>query len=510
MLFGSASGSAYVVFGGERFLDYSEGYVVSWEAEIEALDQALESDDRTGGASSADIARIVLTFDGEDTNADDLLSSASDEISQMQAEIYLGEELVWFADDVQSDTFFEFTYEISSGRVLINADSNRTNLAREQYGLLVNNPLDPAIEEWALFSAFSSVVLLFDTEDGAVFVETVQSSELFQTLASPTLFDLNALTELPESGFRANAYTALPLQVAEAGDINGDGVGDFIVGHDQSLDEDEVEQPGRSFVVYGGPLLSSLDGTLDLEALTSDQGFLIEAAGGRVAAAGDVDGDGYDDLLVSAPHADGTNSDAVRAGESYVIFGAESGEGGPRFTITNAQANELAGSSLTSLGDIDGDGLSDVMIGAPNEPDVDDYLDAAENAQILYATRDVGLNTEWDVPQALDPLRSGNSPLSITETSLGTLALWTDAELDENGDPIYALYGSFFDGTEWSSQVFGSTATSARIHSTPNEITQATVSEITNRILVEQAPLVVWLERDNAESQTTKIFQSEW
>ena len=91
--------------------------------------------------------------------------------------------------------------------------------------------------------------------------------------------------------------------VASAGDVNGDGYADLVVGAYAANG-----LAGRSYVVYGG---ATNPGTLNLGALTTAQGFRLDGAEGNdfsghsVASAGDVNGDGYADLVVGAPQANG-------------------------------------------------------------------------------------------------------------------------------------------------------------------------------------------------------------
>jgi Ca2+-binding RTX toxin-like protein len=108
--------------------------------------------------------------------------------------------------------------------------------------------------------------------------------------------------------------------VSNAGDVNGDGHDDIIVGA-PGADVGAQADAGKAYVIYGSA--SGFAATLSLDDIDGTNGFVIEGAvaddelGARVAGAGDVNGDGYDDLLVGAS---GANSDA---GASYVIFGGD-------------------------------------------------------------------------------------------------------------------------------------------------------------------------------------------
>jgi len=148
--------------------------------------------------------------------------------------------------------------------------------------------------------------------------------------------------------------------VSEAGDVNGDGLGDLIIGATGAGND------GRAYVVFG-----KADGTT-VELADVDNGIggfqingKIGQTGASVSAAGDVNGDGLADVIVGA-----TNN----AGESYVVFGKadtarvdliDVGLGLGGFGITGVSSNDNAGASVSGGGDVNGDGLADLLIGAP-------------------------------------------------------------------------------------------------------------------------------------------------
>ena len=155
------------------------------------------------------------------------------------------------------------------------------------------------------------------------------------------------------------------LSVAGAGDVNGDGYADVIVGSRQ-YDAGE-EDEGAAFVFLGSAA-GIADGSPPTAAarLESDQAY--SEFGFRVAGAGDVNGDGYADVMVGAYfYANGEHNE----GAAFVFLGSASGvaDGSPATAAAQIEANQvnaILGDSVAGAGDVNGDGYADVIVGAPN------------------------------------------------------------------------------------------------------------------------------------------------
>jgi len=160
--------------------------------------------------------------------------------------------------------------------------------------------------------------------------------------------------------------------VSGAGDVNGDGVVDLVVGVDDA--EPNGEYSGRAYVVFG----KADTGTVALSDVAAGVGGFVldgeaggDQAGMRVSDAGDVNGDGLDDVIIGAPWKDLSGDGDGRA---YVVFGkadttalplsdVATGKGG--FALDGGAPDDRLGIGLGAVGDINGDGLADIVVGAP-------------------------------------------------------------------------------------------------------------------------------------------------
>ncbi|WP_439342146.1 Calx-beta domain-containing protein [Vacuolonema iberomarrocanum] len=189
-------------------------------------------------------------------------------------------------------------------------------------------------------------------------------------------FDLSTLNG--SNGFPINGVAAgdgSGRSVSGAGDINGDGIDDLIIGAYRADPDGNIEA-GTSYVVFGRQ--TGFGASLDASALNGSNGFAIngvaagDSSGGSVSGAGDVNGDGIDDLIIGASGAD-PNGNSF-AGTSYVVFGNQTGfgasldpsalNGSNGFAINGVAAGDSSGFSVSGAGDINGDGIDDLIIGA--------------------------------------------------------------------------------------------------------------------------------------------------
>ena len=182
----------------------------------------------------------------------------------------------------------------------------------------------------------------------------------------------------------ANQSDALfGVSVACAGDVNGDGYSDVIIG---AADYDGTDtDEGGSFVYHGSA--SGLPATPN--SILEDANQFLAESGCSVASAGDVNGDGYSDVIIGAwVYDDGANTNEGRA---FVYHGGAAGlNPTPNSTPDDAdQASANFGRSVASAGDVNGDGYSDVIIGAWT---YDDGANADEGRVFVYHGSAIGLS----------------------------------------------------------------------------------------------------------------------
>ncbi len=161
--------------------------------------------------------------------------------------------------------------------------------------------------------------------------------------------------------------------VSGAGDVNGDGLADVIIGA-RGNTANGNDEAGASFVVFGKTDAAPVD-----LAMLGEDGFRLDGvaeddkAGTSVAGAGDVNGDGLADLIVGAPGVD-IDQDVTEVGASYVVYGKANSDavnlgalGSAGFVLTSNSDFEETGVSVSGAGDVNGDGLADVIVASEDE-----------------------------------------------------------------------------------------------------------------------------------------------
>jgi len=259
------------------------------------------------------------------------------------------------------------------------------------------------------------------------------------------------------NGFDRDDYSG--FSVSGAGDVNGDGLADLIVGAYQAA-TGLLAEAGASYVVFGKDSTTPVS---LFDILTGTGGFVIKGiqiqdlSGFSVAGAGDVNGDGLADLIVGARGA------GLFVGESYVVFGkadttavflsaVAGGTGG--FVISGIDTSDQSGWSVSGAGDVNGDGLADVIIGAYRaDPG---GISTAGESYVVFGKADT-------VPVSLSNVVAGSGGFVINGSDpASTSGISVSGAGDVNGDgladlivgaPQRFVFGNF--GTGNSYVVFG-------------------------------------------------------
>ncbi|EDX84665.1 FG-GAP repeat domain protein [Synechococcus sp. PCC 7335] len=216
---------------------------------------------------------------------------------------------------------------------------------------------------------------------GADAADPMQEGKSYVVFGSNTGFAALDLSSLDGSnGFVINgvdAYDFFGSSVSGAGDINGDGIDDIIIGAYEAGYSGYI---GESYVVFGRD--TGFGATIEVSSLNDSTGFKLEGYenydrfGRSVSGAGDINGDGIDDIIIGAPNA---NPNGNNSGRSYVVFGSSdvgfgsdlnfsglsvSLDGSNGFKLDGIDENDRSGHSVSNAGDVNGDGIDDIIIGA--------------------------------------------------------------------------------------------------------------------------------------------------
>ena len=268
------------------------------------------------------------------------------------------------------------------------------------------------------------------------------------TLSATTIIDLSSPQSF-DTIIYGTTYRGKFGAALTTGDVNGDGVEDIIIGSPEA-DGPAGSRPdgGNLYLVWGSHALSPF---IDLRSsqvahtviFGADRGDLL----GSSVATTDANGDGISDILIGAPGADGAGNALPDSGDAYLIYGKETfpreidlGAAAADVAIFGRDPGDKLGTSVL-ISDVDGDGVEDLILGAPGARGPDNLRGGAGEVYVIYGRE--GFPPTLDLANTpADAVTFGRAPLD----GLGSSLVSGDVNKDGVKDLIIGAPGG--DGPE--------------------------------------------------------------
>jgi hypothetical protein len=308
--------------------------------------------------NAASVIGIALVYSG---SASGINLNKADTLKIKKTDINGGNYTFSFAGDINGDGYSDVAiaapeysqFEQNEGAVFVyygkQNDSGNTidnilegNQSNASYGASISGAGDVNGDGYSDLLIGAPLYDNGETDEGVAFLYYGSSTGI-QTAA--------LMLEVNQAGARFGTG------VSGAGDVNGDGYGDLIVGA-PLYDKGQTDE-GAAFLFLG-----SAAGLISTPAVTLESNQVNAAFGTSVSRAGDINGDGFSDIIIGASLYDNGQADE---GAAFIYAGSASGVNlTPASVLESNQASAAFGTSVSGAGDVNGDGYSDLVVGAPS------------------------------------------------------------------------------------------------------------------------------------------------
>ena len=345
--YNSNTGRAYVYFGG-MFIDNIPDVIMNGESVNNYFGCSVSSAEDINGDGYSDIiagAYGINSFTGKAYIylGGEVMNSSADVILTGESVLNYFGNSVSAAGDINGDGFSDviagaYGFNSNTGKAYIyfGSESMDTTADLSFTGESANN-------------YFGNSVRTCGDVNGDGYPEVIAGAHGYGSFTGRTyIYDYFMKNEIfPELTLTGpSAGIVFGASVSSAGDVNGDGFPDIIAGAPAYS-----SNTGRAYIFFGG---ISMDNNADI-ILTGEA--ISNLFGGSVSSAGDVNGDGFSDVIV------GANAYSANTGRTYIYFGGSVMDNTADVIMTGVSTYDF-GTSVSSAGDVNGDGFSDVIVGA--------------------------------------------------------------------------------------------------------------------------------------------------
>lgn len=283
-------------------------------------------------------------------------------------------------------------------------------------------------------------------------VASLSGTRIIYGSAEPFNRNLNVSELDGSNGF---SFNSAATDIKRAGDVNGDGIADFVVGN-ANASPNGLSGAGVTYVIFGRAGALTNTPSITPATLDGSNGFAIvgisaeDRTGNFVSGAGDFNNDGFDDVLIGAPYQ--SMNGKAEAGAAYLILGSDEFpaaisladvDGSNGFVFQGSDIQDLAGAAVAAIGDLNHDGVADIAIGAPSKGPFGVPSDYPGEAYVLFGGEFEGVGvvdeTQLDGTNGfvLRGIRGGVIPIEEEQAIWGDMAgNDIDTAGDINGDGI--------------------------------------------------------------------------